>query len=356
MPVSKRTTATAALISIASLAIAAAAGIAPIGAAHAQKAAASGGEKPSGVVATVGSEQITQDDLERYAAPELMRLRQERQQVLEQGLDRLLSNRVIAMEAKAKKVSVDDLIASEVTGKVAEPTDAEVDAFYESQKERLDDVPKEQIAPRIKEYLKQQNQQKTFKAYTDSLKAKYGVDVLLQPLRISVDAKGAPSRGPANAPVTLVEFGDFQCPYCAGLEPTLEKIMKTYGDKVRLVFRQFPLESVHPQAWKSAEASLCAREQGKFWELHDAMYGNQKALSVSDLKSSAARLGMDEKRFGECLDAGKYEQEIRGDQRAGEEAGISGTPALFVNGRPVPGGAAEYEVIAKLIDDELARR
>src|SRR5690606_3752535 len=150
-------------------------------------------------------------------------------------------------------------------------------------------------------------------------------DVLLEPLRIDVDAPDAPSMGPADAPITVVEFGDFQCPYCAGLEPTLDKIMKNYDGKIRLVFRQFPLESIHPQAWKSAEASLCAREQGKFWELHNAMYDDQDALSVEDLKSAAKRLGLDGKKFDACLDAGKYEQTIREDVRAGEEAGITGT-------------------------------
>lgn len=309
--------------------------------------------QPSGdVVAKIGSEEVTQSELESFAAPELMRLRQERQDVLEKGLDRLLSERVIAKEAKAKGLSVDDLLTQEVRSKIAEPTDAEVDAFYEAQKDRLG-VPKEQIAGRIKEYLAQQKQQQAFAAYSDALKAKYGVDVLLEPLRIDVDSPDAPSLGPADAPITLVEFGDFQCPYCAGLEPTLDKIMKNYDGKIRLVFRQFPLESIHPQAWKSAEASLCAREQGKFWELHNAMYGDQDALSVEDLKSTAKRLGLDGKKFDECLDAGKYEQAIRADVRAGEVAGITGTPALFVNGRLVPGGAAAYEVFAKIIDEEL---
>jgi protein-disulfide isomerase len=304
------------------------------------------------VVAKIGSEQVTQSELESFAAPELMRLRQQRQDVLEKGLDRLLSERVIAKEAKAQGLSVDDLLTQEVTSKIAEPTDREVDAFYESQKDRLG-VPKEQIAGRIKEYLAQQKQQQAFAAYSDALKAKYGVDVLLEPLRVDVDSPDAPSMGPADAPITLVEFGDFQCPYCAGLEPTLDKIMKNYDGKIRLVFRQFPLESIHPQAWKSAEASLCAREQGKFWDLHKAMYGNQDALSVEDLKSTAQRLGLDGKKFDACLDAGKYEQAIRADVRAGEEAGITGTPALFVNGRLVPGGAAAYEVFASIIDEEL---
>jgi protein-disulfide isomerase len=323
--------------------------------AAAQQSDAANGPSTSGVVAKIGSEPITESELESFAAPELMRLRQERQGVLEKGLDRLISERVIAKEAKAKGISVDDLLQQEIASKVGEPTDREVDAFYESQKDRLG-VPKEQIASRIKEYLGQQKQQQAFTAYANELKAKYGVAVLLEPLRIPVDSADAPSRGPADAPITLVEFGDFQCPYCAGLEPTLDKVMKNYGDKVRLVFRQYPLESIHPQAWKSAEASLCAREQGKFWELHDAMYGDQKLLGVPDLKSTAARLGVDADRFNQCLDTGKYEDAIRADVRAGEAAGITGTPALFVNGRLVPGGAAGYDVLEKIIDEELASR
>jgi protein-disulfide isomerase len=323
--------------------------------AAAQQSQAANGQGPSSVVAKIGSDSVTESELESFTAPELMRLRQERQGVLEKGLDRLISERVIAKEAKAQGVSVNELLEKEITSKVAEPTDREVDAFYESQKDRLG-VPKEQIADRIKEYLTQQKQQQAFAAYSDELKAKYSVKFLLEPLRLPVDSADAPARGPADAPITLVEFGDFQCPYCAGLEPTLEKVMKDYGDKVRLVFRQYPLESIHPQAWKSAEASLCAREQGKFWELHDAMYGDQKLLGVSDLKSTAARLGMDADRFNQGLDTGKYEEAIRADQRAGETAGITGTPALFVNGRLVPGGAVGYDVLAKIIDDELARR
>jgi protein-disulfide isomerase len=340
---------------LAAWVVAACLAAAAAGPAAAQQSSAADDEKSPGLVATIGGEAITQSELESFTAPELMRLRQERQDVLEKGLDRLVSERVIAKEAKAKGISVDDLLMQEITSKVAQPTDREVDAFYESQKDRLG-VPKEQIAGRIKEYLAQQNQQQAFTAYADKLKAKYGVAVLLEPLRIPVDSAKAPSRGQADAPITLVEFGDFQCPYCAGLEPTLEKVMKNYGSKVRLVFRQYPLESIHPQAWKSAVASLCAREQGKFWELHDAMYGDQNLLGVPDLKSTAARLGMDADQFDQCLDANKYEDEIRADLRAGETAGITGTPALFVNGRLVPGGAAGYDVLAEIIDDELARR
>lgn len=323
--------------------------------AAAQGATESTASGQSDVVATIGSAQISQSALDSFVAPQLMELRQQRQQVLEQGLDRYLDREVIDREAKAQGVTPSELVKREVTAKVKQPTDAEVDAFYEGNKDRIS-APKAQVADRIKQYLMQQREQKAFTDYADSLKSKYGVKVMLKPLRVDIDTRDEPARGPADAPVTLVEFGDFQCPYCASLEPTLKEVVKHYAGKVRLVFRQFPLQNIHPHAQVAAEASLCAREQGKFWQLHDAMYDNQDALTAGDLKATAAKLGMNSKQFNQCLDGHKYQSKIQADTKAGERAGVNGTPALFVNGRPVPGGAVAYDVLAKVIDDELSRK
>ncbi len=342
-----------AFAAIAAFAAAALLANGPAGA-QSQTTLGASGKNQDESVAKIGSEAVTRGELEAFVAPQLMTLRQQRQDVLEKGLDRYLSDEVIKREAKAEGISVDKLLAREVTSKVQTPTDKDVDEFYEQNKERIS-APKAQIAGRIKEYLTQQRQAQAFTDYTASLKKKFGVEVLLKPLRVAVDSPSEPSRGAADAPVTIVEFGDFQCPYCAGLEPTLEKVLKDYAGKVRLEFRQFPLESIHPHAFKAAEASMCAREQNKFWELHDTMYGNQDKLTVDDLKAAAAKLGVNAKQFNQCLDSGKYDSAIRADQSAGEKAGVSGTPALFVNGRPVPGGAVGYDVLTKVIDDELAR-
>ncbi len=320
------------------------------GVAVAQGASGAGSQ----VVATVGDQKVTQAELENFAASGLAKLRQERQNVLEQGLDRYLTNQVLEREAKAQGMSVDDLLKKEIGPKVTPPTDADVDSFYEQNKNRISGT-KEQLAGRIKDYLMQQRQQQAVEQYTDTLKKKYDVKVMLEPLRLVVDAKDAPSRGPANAPVTIVEFGDFECPYCGNLEPTLEKVLKDYAGKVRFVFRQYPLNSIHPLAAKASEAAMCANEQGKFWELHDRMYAHQDALKVDDLKMAAAELGLKTDRFDKCLDSDKYQKEIDADLKAGEQAGVNGTPALYVNGRPVPGGAVAYDVLAKVIDDELAR-
>jgi protein-disulfide isomerase len=256
-------------------------------------------------------------------------------------------------ESKARGISLTDLFDLEVLPKVRTPTDAEVDAFYEKSKDQVQGT-KAELVPKIKAYLAQQKRQQAIDSYTLALKEKYGVRVMLEPLRVAVDSQEAPVRGTAHARVTLVEFGDFQCPYCRALEPTLAKIAKNYSSTVRLVFRQFPLDG-HPQAPKAAEGSLCAREQDKFWELHDWMYSHQDKLMVEDLKAAARDLGLDAGRFGECLDSSKYEPAISADLLAGTHAGVNGTPALFVNGRPVPGGAADYEALSKIIDDELNR-
>jgi protein-disulfide isomerase len=154
--------------------------------------------------------------------------------------------------------------------------------------------------------------------------------------------------------VTIVEFSDFQCPYCSRLTPTLEQVMSKYGNKVRIVFRQFPLP-IHDKAAKAAEAALCANEQGKFWEMHDAMFKDQGGLAVDGLKTKAATLGLNAQSFNSCLDSGKETPAVQADLKAGQQAGVQGTPAMFVNGRFI-NGAQPYETIAGIIDDELKRK
>jgi protein-disulfide isomerase len=171
---------------------------------------------------------------------------------------------------------------------------------------------------------------------------------------LTVQIQGHPSKGPADAPVTIVEFSDFECPFCGGLFPTLKRVEQNYSEKVRIVYRQFPLNNLHPHAQKAAEASLCANEQNKFWQLHDAMFTDQQNLTVDDLKSKAATLSMNAANFATCLDSGKYAAAIRESLAEGNKVGVDGTPALFINGRYL-GGNQPYDEIAKIIDDELLR-
>jgi protein-disulfide isomerase len=158
-------------------------------------------------------------------------------------------------------------------------------------------------------------------------------------------------RGDAKAPLTIVEFSDFECPYCSKLFSTLKLVEKNYGEKVRLVYRQFPLAN-HPNAQKAAEAALCANEQGHFWEMHDLMFQEQRALEVPDLKAKAASLKLDAAIFDKCLDSGRHVDRVKQDIMDGSRAGVTGTPAMFINGRFIS-GAVPYEDLAKIIDAEL---
>ena len=187
----------------------------------------------------------------------------------------------------------------------------------------------------------------------EDLKAKHHVQVALEAPelpRVEVEAKG-PSRGPANAPVTIVEFSDFQCPYCGREVPVIDRILKEYDGKVRLVFRHYPLD-FHTFAGKAAEAGACAQDQGKFWELHDKMFGNQNKLAVEDLKGYAKSVGIDAGKFDKCLDSGEKAAMVSADEKDGESAGVSGTPAFFINGIFI-NGAVPYEQFKEAVDREL---
>jgi len=176
----------------------------------------------------------------------------------------------------------------------------------------------------------------------------------VEPVRIVVATEGRPSTGAPDAPVTIVESSDIECPYCATLFSTLKTIEKNYKDQVRIVYLQFPLSQIHPDAEKAAEASLCANEQNQFWQMLDAMFANQAKLGVDELRRKAAKLSLDMEAFNACLDGNKYASAIRADIAEGVKAGVKGTPAFFVNGRFYSGNQP-YDEIQRVVEDELQR-
>jgi protein-disulfide isomerase len=169
-----------------------------------------------------------------------------------------------------------------------------------------------------------------------------------------VSIQNAPVRGAAGAPVTLVEFSDFECPFCKQTRPTLKQLLERYPGKVRLAYRDFPLESIHPQARRAAEAARCAHDQGKFWEYHDVLFAQSPKLAAEDLRRYAGEVGLDVTKFDGCLAAGTHKAAVQRDVEEGNQLGITGTPAFFVNGRPLS-GAQSFEAFARVIDDELTR-
>jgi len=315
--------------------------------------------------AVVNGQTISMSEVEAKAADKLEQLDLQRQQLearvdqervntLRSTLDEMVEDQMLTAEAKATGKTKDQLLADNT--KAPDIADAEVDAFYaQLQQQRPQGLPpKDQIATQIKAHLQQQKQASAREDYMKTLRAKYKVETFIEEPRIQVATDGQPAKGPATAPVTIVEFSDFECPFCSRVEPAIAQIEQKYGDKVRFVFRQFPLTSIHPHAQKAAEASLCANDQGKFWEMHDAMFGDQQKLEVADLKAKAGKIGLDQAKFDQCLDSGKFVQRIKDDTKAGTVAGVNGTPAFFINGRSLS-GAQPYEALAQVIDEELAK-
>jgi protein-disulfide isomerase len=306
-------------------------------------------------VATVADTPISRETLEQHVKPKLIEVDNQRYEVLSEGLDELISEQLIEKEAKARNVTSEQLVATEVTAKVGEPTDAEVQKVYDDNKAQLQGQTLDQVKPRIVEYLKQQKAEERRQAFIGELKAKYKTTVLLRPPVVDVTTAGRPEKGGgAKAPVTIIEFSDYQCPFCKRAEDSVDKVMKTYGDKIRLVFRDYPLP-MHPLARPAAEAANCANAQGKFWDYHAKLFANQGALGEDKLKEYAKDVGLDGAKFDQCLADKQFKAAIDKDIADGSKVGVNGTPAFFINGRMLS-GAQPFEKFKEVIDDELSAK
>ena len=323
----------------------------------AQQPPAAGAQDPA---ARVGERTITTRELdERWRADDPTQHAQATQATFDgrrAALDAMVAEMLIEQAAKAKAVTPAQYTEAEVVRRVRPVTDAEVAVFYGENRGQMQGRALEDMSPLIRKYLEDAQRQSARAAMiADLRKAGPAVRMLLDAPRVQLALAGdEPALGPANAPVTLVEFSDFQCPFCQRVEPTLKRIREKYGDKVRIVWKDFPLVQIHPEAFKSAEAANCAREQGKFWEYHERLFTNQQALQVDALKNYAAGVGLNTATFNACLDSSKHEQRVRDSLAMGSRLGVSSTPAVFVNGRAVT-GAQPMEYFEAIIDDELER-
>ena len=302
------------------------------------------------VVATVGGQQITREQLEERIRGRLVELDIERYEALKEGLDDLVDDMLLESEAKGRSLSVDALLDAEVEKKITAPTDADVQRFYAENQNQLGGQPLEDLKQSIELYLRQQRNAEQRDAFVDGLRKARGVTILLKPPTIAVQAEG-PTRGPANAPVTIVEFSDFGCPYCRRAAATLEQVLETYGEKVRLVYRHYPLQ---PNSQRAAEAASCANESGKFWPYHDLLFANPDAHADADLKRYAKDVGLEEGAFTTCLDSGQGTKVVERDTADGDAAGVTGTPSFFINGRPLS-GALPYDAFKQAIEEALAK-
>jgi len=316
--------------------------------------------KPPETMARIGSETITSADLDKAVAADLKQMEMQYQQQVynakRQALEGIIQKKVFEAKAKAAGVATpEELIQKEVLGKIPDASDEEVSMVYEQAKAAGQQLPPiDQIKPDIINFLKQQKGQRQMASYYEDLKKEMKVEVLMPaylPPKVDVEAKG-PSKGPEKAPITIVEFSDFQCPFCVKAEKTVTELLAAYPDKLRLVYRDFPLP-IHPLAPKASEAANCALDQGKYWEMHDKLFAVEGKLEVENLKKYARELTLDGDKFDKCLDSGEKAKVVGEHHKAGEAVGVSGTPAFFINGRLLS-GAQPLDEFKKVVDAELA--
>ncbi len=307
--------------------------------------------QPGDPIATVAGQSIYEQELLPALGPRLLQLRNQEYQMKSRALEDLIRQKLLEAEAKKRGLSSEKLLEEEVDSKISEPTDAEVEGYYLAQKNQLNQ-PFQEVKLQLQEALKLLKVQQARQDYADSLRAKAKVAVLLRPPKVEVGYDPARVKGNRKASVTIVEFSDFQCPYCKKAEATLKHLLAKYNGRVKLAYRDFPLRALHPQAQMAAEAARCAGEQGKFWEFHDALYADQSKLDEPGLAEHARSLGLDEKSFQSCLEAGKFKAQIEQDVQEGSKAGVAGTPSFFINGTFVNGAQPEAE-FEKIIDAEL---
>jgi protein-disulfide isomerase len=307
--------------------------------------------RKSDPIATVDGQAITDDDLAPLVQGQLRPLREQEYQIKKNALDNLINQKLVDAEAKKKGVTTDKLYEQEVDAKIPEPTDVELNAIYAVQKEQIN-RPFEEVKPQLQQNLKRAKIQQARQEYSARLREQAKVAVLLSPPKVQVTFDPKRVKGNPKARVMIVEFSDFQCPYCGQVEATLKSVLAKHEGTVALAFRDMPITQIHPFAEGAAEAARCAAEQGKFWEYHDLLFADQGALDRNGLIAKAAKLQLDPKQFETCISSEKYKSQVQQDNQEGMRAGVSGTPGFFINGVFISGAQPEA-IFEKIIEDQL---
>ncbi len=308
---------------------------------------------PAPVVAVVNGKEITEQALLDRVRGELVKIEAQMYEVRRNGVEELISDYLLDQAAKARGLTGDELLQQQVDSKVDQVTDKEVEDFYAANQARIR-KPLNEVRPQLVNYLQQNKLTEARRTYLKGLRDTAQVKMYLTPPMVEVSAEGAPFKGPPGAPITIVEFSDFQCAYCKRVLTVLNQVLERYPDQVKLAFRDFPIQNIHPQAQQAAEAAHCASEQGKFWEYHDLLFENQDTIPTANFADHAKTIGLEVASFQACLDSQKYKTKVERNYADGVKAGVSGTPAFFINGRLVS-GAQPLEAFKAVIDEELDR-
>ena len=304
------------------------------------------------VLAVVNNKNITMGDIENSLRPLIFNVQEQVYALRKQDLELKVNDTLLTQEAQKKGVTTRALLETEVTAKVPRVTEAEAQTFFDQNKDRISgDFA--QTKAQIIQYLQEGKENEATGAYAALLRRAAKVETNLtapESPSFEIATDDQPVKGTANASVTIVAFTDFECPSCARQHPVLERIVSEFGDRVRLVVRDFPL-SQHANARKAAEAAEAAREQGKYWEYAGVLFRNQSALGADKLRQYATELGLDRARFDASLDSGKFAEKVQRDVIDGHKLGVNGTPTLYINGKRVSDHS--YENVKSVIEAAL---
>lgn len=316
---------------------------------QAEEAADSGLE----IAAYVADEPITMAELEQEAESGLAKINQERYDLFRRTLDAMAAEKMLAREAKSRGMTPEALLAAEIDNKAVPPSDKNIQEFYELNKDRMGGKSLEQMHDDLATYLLgQQKDQLRYRLFSN-LRTAHPMRVLLDPPRTDIPlVPGEPARGPEDAPVTIVEFADFQCPYCRRAHPVMQRLLTEYGDKIRFVFRDFPLAN-HRRAVPASEAARCANDQGKFWDYYENLMVMVGDLGDEDLKKRAEEVGLNTDEFMACLRSGRYTEIVEQGVAKGQSVGVGSTPTFFINGRMIV-GAKPYDEFKTVVEEELS--
>jgi protein-disulfide isomerase len=301
------------------------------------------------VIAQVNGDKLTFADLERKQPAKLLQARYQHYRAERDALDQLIDDHLLEMQAQREKLTIEQLLERHVTSQVKDPTEEQVQGYYEGMQT---DEPFAAVRDKILDRIRQVRLAKARAVYRKSLRSQANIHVLLAPPSVEVALGSAPTRGSRNAPVIIIEFADYECPYCQKIDADLKKLQEEFGGNLGLVFKDFPLP-MHSRAEKAAEAARCADAQGKFWEFHDFLFDNSKNLEATHLKEYARALKLDAARFDGCLDLGEQAATVQMDSTQAQRLGLTGTPSFFINGHLLS-GAVNYSTLREMVEQELA--
>jgi len=304
--------------------------------------------KSKDVVAVINNSEITQSDLEQKQSAKLLKARDQYFVAERDALNQLIDDTLLENQANKEGVSLEQLLERHVDSQVKDPTEDQMQVYYEGLQT---ETPYSEARPKIVDTIHKLRVAKARAEYVKSLRNSANVQFMLMPPTADVAVGDSPASGPRDASVTIIEFADYECPYCQKIHPELKRLEQEFHGQVLFAFKDYPL-SMHKRAEKAAEAARCAGVQGKFWEYHDALFEGKNGLELGQLKQYARTVGLDGAAFDKCVDSGDEAAAVKRDLEEGIRLGLSGTPTIFVN-KHVFSGSTSYAVLHDMVVEQL---